>query len=381
MRNRLGIRYFQRHPARFFLLAVPVFLCVCLLYCLHSVIDSHYLLQYNAYVEPRRAMTSIQASSDLISGETLQAVAAFEQTDKVIPCVLAYTNMERVLSPIGVRVHFLLEADMPEALERMNLSLGEGRLPLPGEGEILLHETVLRNKGLDVGGWIGNEVQPGEALSGAYRIVGTLQGAAVACFAPLETWLSANSRTDALSFGLMVYPREGRLPALNQALQYLPMPGNTLSSFQVNRESFEKSAGNVSLLLNAISLSVLGIVCLCMGFLTYLFSQGRVREFGLLRVFGIPKDAILRTMALEHACIGALSTALGVGVSMGLCALLRQPILERMGSWLAIWSGRSLVFALCVPVICLIVQMGTLASTFNRIEIVDLFDRESGGVR
>lgn len=380
MKPQSNLKYYKHNKGKLALLVIPLFLSMVLLYTVHMVIASFYDAQYNAFVETRKYYTSIQAVSSVISNDTIDAITHHENTKKLIPGVLGFTEINGVLSTIGVRVYFLYQNDMIELAEKMNLVLASGRLPTPGEKEIVLHEAVLKNKGLSIGDAIGSDVVSGERLTGQYSIVGALEGKALAGFAPLETWQNERAITHPEQIGVLIFAEEKKLNELNRYLSYLPMTGNELSSYQTSSTEYAKSSGNIYLIMNIIYGSVLIIVSICLGFLTYLFYHSRLKEFAILYVIGYSKQKIILRNIADVLAINVASALVAILCAIGIGAVLDITIFEAMGTPLLLFDIKTVVLSLCIPLLCIVSQSLSIGLSFQSADMVSIIELESGGV-
>lgn len=375
-----NMKYYKQNKGRMFLLIIPVFLSVILLHSVYMVINSYYSVQYNAFVETRKHYTSIQARGTLIKKDILSAVESYEDTQKVVPCVLGYTEITGVLSTVGVRVYLLYENDMKEFMSKMNLELAVGRMPDPHMNEIILHEDILKNKNWAIGDVIGSDLVSNEKLTGKYRIVGTMKGKALAGFASLEAWRMTYDVDNPEQYGVLIYAREGNLNSLNRYLSYLPMTGTELSSYDNSRSDFTDSSKNIYLLLNIIYSSVLIIISVCLGFLTYLFYHGRLKEFAILNVIGYSRQTIILRNISEVLVLNLVSAFSGIFCSLTIGEILNQAVFKARGTPLVLWDGKALILSLCIPMLCIVVQTISIGITFNKkIGIVEIIETESGG--
>lgn len=337
-------------------------------------------MQYNAFVETRKYYTSIQARGSLIADDIISAVKNHEDTEKTVPCVLGYTEIEGMISSVGVRVYLLHQNDLRELIADMGLEIASGRLPEPGKKEIVLHEAVIKNKNLSIGGLIGSDVAPGEKLLGKYRIVGALKGKALAGFASLEAW-QMDTRVDRPEqYGILIYAKEGKLDELNRYLDYLPLQGNDLSSYSKSTSDLVKSSESIYIILNIIYISVLLIVSLCLGFLTYLFYRGRLKEFAILRIIGYSRQTILLRNIMEVIAVNAVSALGGIVCSILIGIVLNWTVFDAIGTPLLLFDAETLVWSLCVPMLCIAVQTLSIGLSLNKVDMVNIIELESGGV-
>jgi ABC-type antimicrobial peptide transport system permease subunit len=380
MRLYSNLKYYRCHKGKMLLLVIPLFLSVFVLYFIHMIISSYYEVEYNAFVETRKYYTSIQARGDLIDQGIIKTIQANENTEKVVPCVLGYTEINGIISTVGIRVYLLYQEDIQELISRMGLSLSSGRLPVPGENEVVLPEAVIKNKGLSLGDMIGSDIAAEEKLTGKYRIVGSLKGKALCGFASLEAWQKGIGTEHPEEYGILIYAKKGKIDALNRYLMYLPMTGNDLSSLDSSIAGYKESSQSVYLLLNVIYGSVLIIVSVCLGFLTYLFYHARIKEFAVLHVIGYSRQAIIFQNIFEVAAINLLSWLGGVTAAIFTGMLLNALFISDTGTPLLLIGGETIVLSLCIPMLCIIAQTLSIGISISHTDMVSIIELESGDV-
>lgn len=380
MRPYSNFKYYGFHKGKLLLLVIPLFLSVFVLYFIHMVISSFYEVEYNAFVETRKYYTSIQARGDLIGSGITDTLRSYEHTEKVVPCVLGYTEVSGIISTVGVRIYLLHREDIQELITRMGLSLSSGRLPEPKEYEVILPEAVIKNKGLSLGDMIGSDLDASEKLTGRYKIVGTLKGKALCGFASLEAWQAGTGVTNPEEYGILVYAKKGKLNELNRYMMYLPMTGIEMSSLDSSTAGYAESSKSIYLLLNVIYCSVLIIVSVCLGFLTYLFYHARMKEFAVLHVIGYSRQAIIFRNIFEVAAINLISWLGGVAAAIAAGVLLNILALSHTGTPLVLFTGETFVLSLCIPMLCIIAQTLSIGLSISSTDMVSVIELESGDV-
>ena len=106
---------------------------------------------------------------------------------------------------------FMEEADIKEIFNDYSLTVTEGRLPQENSYELIMHEDMLKNKGLSVGDTFGSAVDEGEQIDGKYTITGAFSGDSYMAFGTKsfkqkeleELGLDFQNTT----FGLLVTPK------------------------------------------------------------------------------------------------------------------------------------------------------------------------------
>lgn len=358
------------------MLFLPVLLCVLLIFLIQILIASSIRLEYRAFVETRKAYTSIQAKGRPVDAATAAAIAMHEDTERVAPCILHHTEIVSLLSRVGVRVYLLCEEDIALLMARMNLTLVSGRLPRPGSDEIILHETVAINKGLAIGARFGNDLNPSEQLLGQYTVVGLVSGEPLCGFASLEYWMDLHDVGHPEEYGILAIAKAGRHNAMNRFIEYLPLTGNELSAYTISSVSLAESTSRIYLLLNIIFVAVLLINSICVSFLTYLFSQGRLREFALLNTIGYNRRLILRRSLLDVFLINAAATFVAVALALFACLVANQFFFQPAGMPLSLTSGQAWLACLCVPLASLLAEIIAINSIFRRLDPLSLLERD-----
>ena len=133
-------------------------------------------------------------------------------------------------------------------------------------------------------------------------------------------------------------------------------------------------------MLNVIYCSVLIIVSVCLGFLTYLFYHARMKEFAVLHVIGYSRQAVIFQNILEVAAINLLSWLGGVMAAALAGVLLNTLVLSRTGTPLILFTGETFVLSLCIPMLCIIAQTLSIGLSISHTDMVSVIELESGDV-
>ncbi len=377
MKPLTSMKYYVHNRKRLLLLVIPVLLCTIVFYLVQVFISSYLSVEYRAFVETRKVYTSIQARANPIDLNLIEEIRQNEHAEKIVPCVLDYTEMTSILDHVGVRVYLLHQADLVELMGRMGLELIAGRLPEPGRNEIVLHQDMAANKGLTVGDQIGNEADPGEKLLGLYTVTGLIDGPALCGFAPLETWEARVQIDTPQEYGILIYAKSGELAELNRYIQYLPLTGNEISSYMTSVDNIAEAKGRISIILNVVYLSLLLIIALCTGFLTYLFYLNRAREFAILNIIGYTRQAILKMNLLEIGVINLATAAVAIILAIGICLGLNLAIFNPIGTPLPLLDPQTLLMSTCVLLVSVIAETMAVTRAFNGLEAITLLEQEN----
>jgi hypothetical protein len=371
------LKYYSRNRKRLLLLVLPVLLCTMVFYLVQVLIACYLSVEYRASVETRKSYTSIQARAKPIDLTVIEEIRQNEHTEKIVPCILEYTEMASILDSIGVRVYLLRSGDLGELMARMDLRLTAGRLPEAGRQEIVLHADTAANKGLKIGDQFGNDLDPAEKLMGLYTLTGLIDGPALCGFASLEAWQDRVGIDAPQEYGVLIYAKPGQLAALNTSIQYLPLTGNEISSLSTSMNGLDEAKNRIGIILNVVYLSLLLIIALCVGFLTYLFYLNRSREFAILNIIGYTRRAILTMNLQEISAINLATATLALGLALLISLGLNAAVFKPIGIPLPLFDPQTLLLCLCVPMVSVIAEILAVTRAFNGMEAITLLEQEN----
>lgn len=117
--------------------------------------------------------------SSFLQNETVEKIKNDDSVGNAYPILLEYTVINNIFGTTSGYVAFMDEADIGEIFDDFSLTVTEGRLPEENSYELIMHEDMLKNKGLSVGDTFGSAVDEGEQIDGKYMITGHFQGTAI----------------------------------------------------------------------------------------------------------------------------------------------------------------------------------------------------------
>ena len=126
--------------------------------------------------------------SSFLQNETVEKIKNDDSVGNAYPILLEYTVINNIFGTTSGYVAFMDEADIGEIFDDFSLTVTEGRLPEENSYELIMHEDMLKNKGLSVGDTFGSAVDEGEQIDGKYRLQEHFQGTAI--------WLSGQKAID-----------------------------------------------------------------------------------------------------------------------------------------------------------------------------------------
>ena len=109
--------------------------------------------------------------SSFLSDETVEKIQKDDSVKKAYPILLEYTVINNIFGTTSGYVAFMDEADIGEIFDDYSLTVTEGRLQQENSYELIMHEDMLKNKGLSVGDTFGSAVDDGEPIEDRKSVV------------------------------------------------------------------------------------------------------------------------------------------------------------------------------------------------------------------
>lgn len=367
--------YYRNNLKRLSAVFIAVSLSVFLLYTLQMLIYSSFRTEYLSLVESQKYYSSFLRKESLIDPELVESIKKQKSAGMIMPWVFYYTNITYTLGETGTKILSLSTDDMRSLMSAANLKLIQGRFPVAGSEEILLHRLVAKNKGLEIGDSIGSNIDNKEPFPGEHKIVGIIDGTPIISFNSLETWINTY-HLDPYKYGMIVIPGKGKLDELNKYIESLPYQGLEIRTLNSTTIQITESSGNVDTLLTLINLIVITIVSLCVGFLCYIYFYQRRTEFGLLNALGFTRQHIINRAFAEVSGINAAGFLAGILLAL-LCALVLNTLhFIPKGQLLVLWDLSYLTRVLCIPLFVSLFSVLPIWRMLNKLDPIAIIEGE-----
>lgn len=269
------------------------------------------------------------------------------------------------------------EADIGEIFDDYSLTVTEGRLPQENSYELIMHEDMLKNKGLSVGDTFGSAVDDGEPIEGTYTITGAFSGNSYMAFGTKsykqkeleELGLDFKNTT----FGLLVTPKTD-LDAMNTMLDTMSHDEAAAMTLSYAQKTLKDNVSSIKFLMGVIviviAVSISAAVCIVLE-TTY---NDRMEEFGILYAIGYKKSWLFRNIIAEIVVLVFISWILGLILSYGVLSLVAKSVFEPMGQMLSIVSIQSLLYTIIVMVVFVVVTILVTILKFAKKDLIAIIE-------
>lgn len=339
-----AVKYFRRNFRKSAAMVLALMLSVFLIYAFKMIVYSVNEATMRGDVAGVEDMTYVIAgTSGSIAPDVLAYIANDPDVERAVPILNQHTQYNHFMGTAEVLVSFLKSGDIPYVMQRKGLTLAAGRLPEPGSNEIVLSANLANNKGKKIGDFIGKEVDPSDILQGKLKIVGLLDGDAIA-------GLSAMADDQAAKLtNLLVFPKAGKLAGFNAWVESLPPDKAQYWDLRLAEKNYVDSSKTLNTVFSILSIAIVAVMAFAAGNSSYASYFSRRYEFGVLQSVGYTKAQILLRAAKEIGIVSLMGLVFGLALSLGAGAALGWAFFAPHGYIFRLMQPEGLLAALAVP--------------------------------
>lgn len=326
-------------------------------------------------------------------GDTTQTRVILDEIKKISPVpidriMVARVSSGQVQSIVGswpFLVIGLEQKDFPYYLKRMDSKGVQGRLPTPGEPEVVVSRPVARNLNLRIydpngtkkereHGILQSPLKP-EMWSPCYvKIVGILD---------TDRWVMLNT---------IEYQRANHFPPIDVGMVFArnyeeqsKLDHWAEKRFKSRRaqilayHQLEKNTEAMFKTLYRILDVVIGILVLVitfmMGMLINIYQTQRLVEFGLLQAIGYTRNQLLRRVLFESLAVVTVGWVLGLFATYGLLNVAKVVLMDPKAFQLNTLDPIAYRYTVPLPFAILVVAAGTVMVRFRKFDPVAVVER------
>lgn len=380
--------YYRRNVARSLpiggAILISVFLIAGIVTLLNSVDDS--IIGNYGFVRHFSVLVA-QLERD-VSPPLKERVRGEKRLKHIIHAVPYLRSIKTVFGELPVPIYGLDPQDMPEIIELTGNKLVAGRLPRPGDPEIVLSRMWANNIGVKLGEKFSNKDERFPTLTAPQTVVGLLDGGSNLAMADIDFVIGSFPDINVIRPAYLLIPQKtADLPAINGRIKdFMENPEKyNLSRSQVRYAKFfthedmvdevRKSLGYFFNFLAIADALVIGAVALLSGFLANIYFENRLGEFGLLLAMGFQRSRLARRLFIETGALVVVNWLLGLAFTWGVLRLLDHFYMEPRGLILAQINSLAVLYTLPTPFLVGIASLGTVLLRLYKLDPIAIMER------
>jgi ABC-type lipoprotein release transport system permease subunit len=360
----------------------PVFFLIMLLNWLWPTVFSY--TSHTSIVSPPPTYQAVDSA-------ILAQIKSHPAVANVIPVKRLSMAVNLVPSTGQLPVYGVDEKDLRMLLDVYELYIGEGHLPEPRSGQIVLTRALARNRGLGVGDAVGRPIDDRDSIPTELTIVGLLDSATPGLtqregyrvpttprwvgFVSYE-FVRGHEQYSTAPIHALVLPVEGHEAEVETWLEEsIASPRVTVETFDTLYRRLQEDGQKLTLVI-AVTESILAIVTAgALAILNTIFVTQRRDEFGVLHAVGYSRAALVTRTVRES--VGIAGTAWLIGAAC--CAVLvlgaQTLIYAPRGMSLDLTNPAPWLFTLPIPVAVIAASIGTISWALSKLDPVMVIER------
>jgi ABC-type lipoprotein release transport system permease subunit len=355
------------------------------------------VLSYSSHASIVSPASTYQA----VDPAVLSQIKAHPGVARVIPVRRAHTTLplsgltmatNSVPFEFSAPVYAVREGDMQALLDVYDLYIGEGELPRPRSGQIVLTRALARNRGLSVGDTLGRPVHERDSIPTELTVVGLLDSRTPglarregyhiptaprwAAFVSYE-FVESHERYAAVPMHALVIPVKGYEEEVETWLE------ESVTSPQVEVETFGTSyhywhgLTQMTMPILATTESILAVVAaLALAILNTIFVTQRRDEFGVLHAMGHSRARLVARTVRESIGVAGAAWLVGAVCCLAFVLGAQTIVYAPRGMSLDMTNVTPWLFTLPIPLTIVVASAGTIAWTLSRLDPVAVIERK-----
>ncbi|MCP4417927.1 MAG: FtsX-like permease family protein, partial [Chloroflexi bacterium] len=279
-------------------------------------------------IETWRHMSQIYpVQGQTIDPSLVAQIRSHPDVEQIVPVISL--GMQMSVPPGGatsISLHGVSEQDMALLIDRFGVHLLEGHLPRPRSNDLIISESVAKNRGLAIGDTVGgasdddsnpltNDNIPTEMV-----IVGILGPDVPWVGLASYEFLQSHELTRDRAQRLLILPYAGREQELNSWLEQNAVTTLTdVTVYEAEVRQYEEMTIGISTAFALVESLIAIVAAVALATLNYIFYNQRREEFGILHAIGRSQLwLVLRTLRETSSTvfiawlIGAVISVLGL---------------------------------------------------------------------
>jgi hypothetical protein len=304
--------------------------------------------------------------------------------DRVIPAIRQELRVEvPPAGSAGVAIYGVPGDLLASLMADLGMKLVAGRLPGPRTNEIIIPQSVARNRGLDVGDTLGgSDEERDEKLllgsddlpAGAVLVGLTEPDNLWLGFASLE-YLASHERTASRPAEMLLVPHADEKASLDAWLEESIASETTIVSTHDGVAGFfGESRRDLLTLIAAVESIIALVAAAAVAALNTIFFSQRLAEFGVLNAIGRARSWLLLRTAKETGSAIVVAWLLGAVLCAAGLVLAQVAIYDPRGLSLDYLNPVPWLFTLPIPLGVIAVSTGTIGQTLRRLDPVSIVE-------
>lgn len=368
--------YFFRNKRRTAPLLLVVALAVVGVSVISVVANSQFASSKFAWLEQYEHYAIVTGAQGFIPATIVERLESYQQVARVIPYDADEIRVPTLLGTVNTAVLGLQPDEIEWVIEQSDLRLVRGTLPEPGQAQIVLHESIMRSRDLEIGSLIGSDIDDREFLRGTWEVVGVLAGPIQIAIAPKDAVRSRSAlRGQEGEASYLVFPADGQMAAVDAIVQSLPRDEVIPFTFNSMNDVFQKEFDSAKIVIWIIDIVTISVLAVASGLLNHIYFMQRISEYGTLAAIGYRISHLVERALSEVMALTLVAWGLGLLLAQGVTLLISDLFFAPRGYELQSLDLQAIYFTIPIPIMIAGFSFITVIRQLYRLDPVTIVER------
>lgn len=257
---------------------------------------------------------------------------------------------------------FYNEDTMQAVFKRCGQKLVAGRMPQIGCSEIILHESILKNRDLSIGDQLGTK-----------EIVGAMEGNYIVGYSFFSN--DELEQVGYLSPGFIIFSKDTDTSYVRATLdKFDTNHWQTFTYTEMNKRVREEMS-TINLIMLMIVIMIVSCLSIAVSALIFTVYTGRYDEFAILNAMGYRKRTIRVLIISEIVTLAVFSWILGYSMSLIGMLIVNKTIYQDLGQQMPLFTVQGFYYSILLPFLSIFCAVLPVSSKLSKTDLIGIIER------
>ena len=271
-----------------------------------------------------------------------------------------FTNFNTAFGTNSAFLYSFFDEDTMQAVfKRCEQKLVAGRIPQIGCSEIILHESILKNRGLSIGDQLGTK-----------KIVGAMDGNYIVGY----SFFSDGELEQAgyQSPGFIVFSKDTDTSYVRETLDKLDTDQWQTFTYTEMNKQVQEEMNTINLIMLMIVVMIVSCLSIAVSALIFTIYTGRYDEFAILNAMGYKKRTIRVLIVSEIVILAVFSWILGYSLSLVGMLIVNKTIYQDLGQQMPLFTVQGLYYSILLPFLSIFCAVLPVSRKLSKTDLIGI---------
>lgn len=366
------MKYFLSNKRRCIAIMLIIIISIFAIYLVSTLVESIFRTAEESNINALSKFSIVNTTGNElgISEADWKEINSNPAISNVYNAYVETTYINNIFGETTALMLYVSEEDLQSLFNYCGYVLEHGKMPSKNAYEIIVHEDMLKNRGLK----LEDEF---EANSGTYKIVGTYKGEGISAFGiknhSVDQLADIGADIDNIHFAGIILPKDN-ISSMNSYLDNLNKDKIDISSASIIKEKFDEQTKSINMIMTLIILVVVVSISAAIGVVLSTLYSNRIDEFGIMNAIGYSKKRIIGKVSKEVICLIFLAWIFGIVVSILVLNIVNQNIFVPMGQSMNIFNNNSFLYTIFSLFAILIISLFPTIIKLTKSDLISVIE-------